>query len=200
MSNQHQHLRWKEHGVEHIYDAHIFRVMKADREAADGRRHQFVYLDSPNWANIIAPIIRDDGVECLVMVRQYRQGGGFVTLELPGGVVDDGEDPKLAALRELEEETGYTATDALFLGAVNPNPAFMNNEALTFLAQDVKPRSSQSLDQNEIVDAELVPVSEIIAGERQEFLNHAIMVSALYWYREHLEGRWPGRDTPPKAP
>ena len=196
MSQEHEHLRWKQHGVEHIYDAHIFQVMKADREASDGRRHSFVYLDSPNWANVIAPVTRADGVECLVMVRQYRQGGGFVTLEFPGGVVDPGEDPKLAALRELEEETGYVAVDALFLGAVNPNPAFMNNEALTFLARDVKPRSSQSLDQNEIVDAELVPVAEVLSGERKEFLNHAVMVSALYWYREYLEGRYSGREAP----
>ena len=197
MSEQHQHLHWKEHGVKQIHDAHIFRVMEADREASDGRRHSFVYLDSPNWANVIAPVTRADGVECMVMVRQYRQGGGFVTLEFPGGVVDPGEDPKLAALRELEEETGYVAVDALFLGAVNPNPAFMNNEALTFLARDVQPRSAQSLDQNEIVDAELVPVAELLSGERKEFLNHAVMVSALYWYREYLEGRWPGRKAPP---
>ncbi len=198
MSEQDQHLHWKEHGVKQIYDAHIFKVMEADREASDGRRHSFVYLDSPNWANLIAPITRDDGVECLVMVRQYRQGGGFVSLEFPGGVVDPGEDPKVAALRELEEETGYTATDALLLGAVNPNPAFMNNEAFTFLAEGIEARSAQSLDQNEIVDAELIPVSEILSGERKEFLNHAIMVSALYWYREYLEGRRPGGKNPPK--
>ena len=189
MTRDDSHLLWKELQNRQIYDAHIFRLMEVDRQSADGRHHSFAFLDTPDWANIIAPITRDDGVDCLVMVRQYRQGAGIVTLEFPGGVVDGGEDPKATALRELEEETGYTADDALLLGNVNPNPAFMNNSAFTFLARGVGSRSEQSLDQNEIVDTELVPVVELLSGDHPEFLNHAIMVTALYWYKEWLAGR-----------
>ncbi len=189
MSEDDSHLQWTELSREEIRDAHIFRLMEAERVSTDGRRHRFAYLDTPDWANVIAPITREDGVNCFVMVRQFRQGGGFVTLEFPGGVVDSGEDPKLAALRELEEETGYTAAGAELLGTVNPNPAFMNNRAFTYLATGVTMNSAQSLDQNEIVDAELVPISELLAGTRRDFLNHAIMVAALFWYRLWLENQ-----------
>ena len=61
-------------------------------------------LDCPNWVNTF--VITKE--KKLILVEQRRAGTFEMTLESPGGVIDPGEDPKRAALRELEEETGYT--------------------------------------------------------------------------------------------
>jgi len=68
-------------------------------------KHDFYILESRDWINII-PLTDDHQV---VMIRQYRHGSREVTLEIPGGLVDPGDTPKKAAVRELLEETGYQA-------------------------------------------------------------------------------------------
>jgi 8-oxo-dGTP pyrophosphatase MutT (NUDIX family) len=60
------------------------------------------------------------------MIKQYRHGSKEVTLEIPGGLVDE-NDPREAAQRELLEETGYAGDRVELLGFVNPNPAIFNN-------------------------------------------------------------------------
>ena len=81
-----------------------------------GRPYDFYVLEFPHWVNII-PLTSSDEV---IFVRQFRHGTREVTWEIPGGIIDPGESPKQAALREMQEETGYTAADALELGWVHP--------------------------------------------------------------------------------
>jgi 8-oxo-dGTP pyrophosphatase MutT (NUDIX family) len=178
-----------------VYDAKIFAVESVTRESADGRRAEFVRVASPDWVNAIAVVPDVTGRECFVLVRQFRQGAGRVTLEFPGGIVDNSEDPKAAAIRELHEETGYVANNAVLLGTTNPNPAFMTNTVHTYLALDVEDAHQQSLDENEIVDRELVPVDEVLSLRHSEFNVHAIMLAALGWYANWRKASAPdGRD------
>jgi ADP-ribose diphosphatase len=180
--NRHEHLFWEEIDRKKLLDAHVFSVLSSRRRAADGAEANYFLVDSPDWCNIIVPVTRDDGVECFVMARQYRHGSGSVTIEFPGGIVDPGETPQSAVLRELEEETGYAAESARLIGKVNPNPAFMSNAAFTFVAIGAHKKGMQDLDDNERLDAELVPVTHIIDLFRPDFHEHAIMVVALHWY------------------
>ncbi len=106
-----EHLRWREIESRAVHDAMIFTVHTSTRSAPDGREADYTLVDSPDWCNVITPVRREDGVECLVLARQYRHGADSVTIGFPGGLVDEGEAPQTAARRELEEETGYTAHD-----------------------------------------------------------------------------------------
>ena len=103
-----------------------FKIFSAYQHHAthghSAREGNFTVIDSPNWVNVVA-LTPDEEV---VFVRQYRHGTGQITLELPGGMVDPGEDFKQAGLRELKEETGYSGHETTLLGVVDPNPAFMN--------------------------------------------------------------------------
>jgi len=93
------------------------------RSPRTGKDHDFFVLESPPWVNII-PVTSDDNV---VMIAQYRHGIRSVTLEIPGGLVEDGDTLEGAARRELQEETGYDGNDLISLGSVHPNPAIQNN-------------------------------------------------------------------------
>jgi len=183
--NEHDHLIWEEIDRKNLLDAHVFSVLSSRRRAADGAEAEYYLVESPDWCNIIAPVTREDGVECFVMARQYRHGSQSVTIEFPGGIVDPGERPEVAVIRELEEETGYTAETTCLIGKVNPNPAIMSNTAYTFVAIGAHKNGGQNLDQNERLDAELVPTSEIVDLLRPDFHLHAIMLAALDWYQRY---------------
>lgn len=175
---------WKERSRELVYQAKIFDLHRVERESADGRRGSFVLISSPDWVQVVALTTNDAGEECFVLVRQFRQGAQRLTIELPGGLVDENETPEHAARRELEEETGYVADEFVEIGEVSPNPAIQDNTAHTFVALNAHLTSDQSLDEHEIVDAELVPVSELDPDTHPEFFVHAIMVTAMYWYEK----------------
>ena len=84
-------------------DCRIFEIRKQRfLRNSDRKQGDFFVLDTKDWVNVLA-LTSDDH---LVMVRQFRYGTKDFSLEPPGGVVEDGEDPSLAGQRELLEETG----------------------------------------------------------------------------------------------
>jgi len=134
-----------------------------------------IVLESVDWVNMVA--LTADGRS--VMVRQYRFGVGYSTLETPGGMVDPGEEPLAAAQRELREETGYTGGTWHYLGAVEPNPAFHNHLCHHFLACDVEPTHDQALSGGEAIRVELMDEAGVRAAVQSGELRHALALSAL---------------------
>lgn len=104
----------------------------------------------------------------LLLVKQYKHGGGQVILECPAGYIDVGEESADAVRRELREETGYEAREVIPLGTFLVSPSFLNNRAHFFLCLDAEPVGAQELDALE--DIEVVPldfeqaVRDLIAG------------------------------------
>jgi 8-oxo-dGTP pyrophosphatase MutT (NUDIX family) len=149
------------------------------------RKHDFYIIESNDWVNII-PITADHQV---VMVRQYRHGSGEVTLEIPGGLVEDQDTPQQAAARELLEETGFRAKRWLKIGTVNPNPALFQNRCYTFLARDLRKVADLNPDQTEDIDVVLVPLSEIPKFIRTGKIDHSIVITAFtHYFLRHPEG------------
>lgn len=159
-----------------------FRVFSVRTDTAisprTGYEHDFYIIESNDWINII-PITQDEHV---IMVRQYRHGSKMITLEIPGGLVDYGDTPEKAALRELMEETGYEAKEIIKIGEVNPNPALFNNRCHTFLARGLKKVSDPKPDQTEDIEVVLIPVSEIPELILKGEIDHAIVISAFMFY------------------
>ena len=104
-------------------------------ELPDGRIIEPFYIRrDPDFAVVVA--VTKDGR--LVLVRQYRHGVEKVLLELPAGAIEKGEDPKVAAGRELLEETGYQAGHLEFLMKTAPNAANSTAYAYCYLATDAE--------------------------------------------------------------
>jgi ADP-ribose pyrophosphatase len=179
------HLRWKELSRRPIAACGIFDLVASERISAAGRSGEFWILDARDWVNVV-PLLRPRGDEpVFLMVRQYRHGAEMITTEFPAGLVERGEEPVAAAARELREETGHRAGRLTLIGAVRPNPAFMNNRCFTFLAEDLVPGEPQALDELESLDFLTVPVAEIEARAGQGELVNALTLVALMSYQRH---------------
>ena len=153
------------------------------RSPRTGQAYDFFVIESSSWVNII-PLTPDNNV---VMVRQYRHGTREVTLELPGGLVESADTPENAALRELQEETGYGATAVIPLGAVHPNPAIQNNRCYAFLAENVYATGIQKQDEREDIAVVLEPLAEIPRLIKDGVITHALVIAAFYrYYLEYL--------------
>ena len=114
------------------------------------------------------------------MVKQYRHGICDVLLEFPGGIVEDGEDPKDGAKRELLEETGYRASRWIEVGQIFPNPALQTNTLHCYLALDAEKVSGQSLDAGEDIEVQLMPLDELIELAKRGEFRHALMNAVLF--------------------
>lgn len=156
-----------------VSDHGIFRLC-ADRFRLEpeGRERDFVVLDGPDWVSVI-PLTCSGEV---VLIRQYRHGLRRTTLEIPGGMVDRGERPEQAAMRELREETGYLAPSVRSLGSVSPNPAIQSNTHHCFLAEGVELAGRPSPDPWERIEVLTRPLEEIPGLIRRGEIVHSLVV------------------------
>ena len=170
---------WHELSRESVADARIFTVERSlTVSPVDGKPRPFHRIGSVDWAQILPITAGGDAV----LVRQYRHGAQRITLELPGGLIDAGEDPAAAALRECLEETGYRGRAAHALGVLNPNPALFANRLYSFYATGVELEGAIQNTGTEVTEVVLVPVAELegllVSGE----IDHALVAATLWRY------------------
>ncbi len=172
--------KWDTLSREKVEDFKIFQAYRVERRSPDsGKRSKFVTLDSPNWVNII-PITKDKDV---VLIEQYRHGSDEVTLEVPGGLVELGEDSRRAAERECLEETGFGSdVEAELLGINRPNPAFMNNFCGSYVWFDCEKKSEQKLDGNEEIETVKYPLEKIKILVAEGKITHSLVLTAFFFY------------------
>ena len=187
-------LLWTEKSRNIVHDCRIFNLYQVDKISPDGNPGSFYLLDSPDWITVIPLITDKTGIECFLMVEQYRHGSDKVTLEFPAGMIDPGELPEDAAVRELLEETGYMPGEITEIGSVSPNPAFMNNISYTFLARGLELTGKQNLDEHEYIHFHLIPVSEVLKKMGTGRYSNGVMMMALAYYHRWKEGETGGRE------
>ncbi len=167
---------WPKHASEHGANLLLFQPRWDLRtNPRTGERMRRLVLETADWVNVVARTKDGD----FVLVRQFRFGTEHVTLEIPGGVIDPGEAPRVAAERELREETGYTSDDWVCLGSVEPNPAFHDNRCHHYLARGARRTAEQELDAGEDVSVCLLGAQALRAAVASGEVDHALVISAL---------------------
>ena len=145
-------------------------------ERADGLTRVYTHMVLPTDAAVILAETADGK---FVMNREYRHPTGDYILGCPGGRLEPGEDPLVGALREFEEETGYSSSEMKLLGLSYPFPGLCNQKIYFVHAKNAFPKKGQKLDPFEYIQTELKTEAElraeIAAGHRVD----GLLVTAL---------------------
>jgi len=179
------HLTWTEERRKQVFNCRVFSVNESYCKSSNPESNMkkpivFSVIDAKDWA-IVIPVIESPKGKQFVMVWQWRHGAKSLSLEFPGGVFEPGENPEDAAVRELQEETGYKPGKIKKIGEFSPNPAIMSNKVHFFLAEDLS-SGRQNPDEDEYVEVALVNPEDVIKGMGKEPYIHALMGSALVLY------------------
>jgi ADP-ribose pyrophosphatase len=181
-------LRWEKLGREVRLSTRVFEVHGVRfRHPGRGTEKDFVVVQAPDWVNVVA-LTAD---QRLVLVRQFRFGIDAFSLEIPGGVMEAGEDPVAAGRRELREETGFTGGTARVLGVVHPNPAIQSNRCHYVLVESVVRSHDLEWDADEEIQVETRPVDEVLALARTGGITHALVLNALLLFDAHRRATGP---------
>jgi 8-oxo-dGTP pyrophosphatase MutT (NUDIX family) len=150
------------------------------RHPKTGKEGEFYYIDSRDWALVVARTTEGE----LVLVRQFRWGADELSWEIPGGIIDAGEDPVTAGLRELKEETGYVAESGRLIGQCRPNPAILNNYAQIVFADGCRPgEDGTAWDEHEEMEVRALPEAQVMDWVREGVITHALALNGLLYYQ-----------------
>lgn len=160
-----------------VADHGVFRVERLVYEKTPLPRDIFVFA-CPDWCNVLAETPEGE----LVLVWQYRFGTDAMSLEVPGGVIDEGEAPEDAARRELREETGHEADSFELVSVVEPNPALQGNRCFTYLARGARLAGETAFDELEELETALVAREDLARLVDEGTITHALVVVAVEKY------------------
>jgi 8-oxo-dGTP pyrophosphatase MutT (NUDIX family) len=177
--SQHSPARWEKLGQTTTAKTAVFELQSVRyRHPARGTAKDFVVVRAPDWVNVLA--LTPDGA--LVLVRQFRFGIDAFSLEIPGGVMEAGEDPVEAGLRELREETGFTGKRVRLLGSVNPNPAIQSNRCHFVFVEEAVRTEELEWDEHEEIEVTTLPAADVFARARDGTITHGLVLNALFLF------------------
>jgi ADP-ribose pyrophosphatase len=168
---------WIRMSSKQIADCRVLTVHESTSVSPESdEEHNFYFMETADWVNVVPVTAANE----LVCIRQFRHGSEKITLEIPGGIVDPGEEPAVAATRECLEETGYETDELVPLGVLNPNPAIFSNRLHTFIAPNARLVGEIANTSTEHTEVQLIPMAQVvdllIAGE----IDHALVTSTLW--------------------
>ena len=140
---------------EMIYEGKIINLRKDKVTVINGTSYREV-VEHSGGAVLLA--VTDD--RRMIMVRQYRRPADKVMFEVPAGKIDPGEDPLETAVRELKEETGYTAENVRYLCRFYPSVGFSEEVLYLYLCTGLT-EGETDFDENEALDIEKWDIGEL---------------------------------------
>lgn len=159
-----------------LYDGKIIKLRVDDALLPDGRPCKREYVEHPGGAAVL--FVRGGKV---LLVRQFRYAYGEELLEIPAGKLEAGEDPALAAARELEEETGFRAEKMEHMFTLYPTPGYTNEKIYIYRALAAESGSVRP-DDGEFVDSLFLPLCEAKAMIGRGEIRDAKTIAAITAY------------------
>lgn len=162
-----------------VYKGSIINFYKDTIQVPNGNIVKWDFIKH-NGAAAIVPV-NDDGK--ILMVRQYRNALDLFTLEIPAGGLNGSDEPtKAAAIRELEEETGFSTKDAELLISIRTSVAFCDEKIDIYVTTELT-QSKQNLDEDEFIDVEAFSVDELEQMIYSGIIQDAKTVTAILTYK-----------------
>jgi len=170
--------------TETVYKGLVVNVRMDIVELQNGKKARREVVEHPGGVCIVA-VTNDNKV---LMVRQYRYTMEEELLEIPAGKLEAGEDPFKCAVRELSEETGYSANKWIDLGVIYPSAGVYREKLFQYLALDLQP-GQMHLDDNELLSAEAVDIDELIKMIDSNELKDAKSIIGINKAKRYLENQ-----------
>lgn len=187
MAQSPDHAHLTEHLVksEVLHQGSFLHALRDTVRLPDGSTGTREYVRHPG-AVVVVPLL-DDGR--LVLERQYRYPVGRVMIEFPAGKLDGGEDPFLCARRELLEETGYSAREWAYAGAMHLAIAYSTEIIHIYFARGLS-LGERQLDAGEFLDVFTATPAELLDWARNGTLTDAKSLTCMVWLQNLLSGAW----------
>ena len=175
-------LRGKTVKINYVYRGKIVNLRCDDASLPDGRPCRREMIEHPGGACVLS--VHEGKI---ALVRQFRYVYQEELLEIPAGKLEKGEDPMLAAKRELEEETGLVAERLKPLFTLYPTPGYTNEKIYIYEAEGVK-KGSQHLDEGEFLNVVFLPVEEAARMiENGEIRDAKTIVAVQHYLLSHQD-------------
>ncbi|HYD79318.1 MAG TPA: NUDIX hydrolase [Paucimonas sp.] len=179
------HLKETQLDSELAYDGHFVKVQRDTIRLPDGKASKREYIRHPG-AVVILPLLDDGRV---LLERQFRYPLRRVFIEFPAGKIDPHEDPLDSAKRELEEETGYTATDWRYVCTIHNAIAYSDEHLDIFLARGLTAGESK-LDDGEFLETFAASLPEMLQWVQEGKITDVKTVIGTFWLEKILAGEW----------
>ncbi len=169
-----------------LLSGNFLRIKRDTVRLPDGKHATREYVVHPG-AVVVLPLL-DDGQ--VVLERQFRYPVGQVMIELPAGKLEAGEDPLLCGLRELQEETGYTAAEWAYAGQMHLAIAYSTEVIHIYFARGLSSGARQ-LDAGEFLDVFTAPAQDLLDWCADGTVTDAKTLSCALHLANHLSGKRP---------
>lgn len=180
--------RWEKLAEKSVAQTRVLELMSVRyRHPQRATERDFVVVRANDWVNVVALTSAGE----IVLVRQFRFGIDTFSLEIPGGIIESGEDPVEAGLRELREETGFTGARARLLGTTHPNPAIQSNRCHYVFVEDARLTADSEWDADEEIEVVTLPADEVLTLARTGGITHALVLNALFLFEPIWRERKP---------
>ena len=166
-----------------VHDYGPFRVKRLVVRAPHGGTHTYYVIDRRDSVQVVA--VTAEGK--MLLVEQERQGTRQPSLEFVAGLVDPGEDPRAAAARELEEETGYRAKNIEQIGWHYTDPAILTNKVTVFLATGCTLTGQVKPDAGEDIKVRLLEVDVLSGMIADGRITHGLSVAAWHLFYKRVQ-------------
>ena len=167
---------------EQIYQGRQFSFVKEHVTLPHNIDTEMAFVRHPGSA-VIIPFFEDNTIG---LIEQYRHVINDYIYEIPAGTIDSGESPLQCAMRELEEETGYAASQFIALGQTYLLPAYSDEISYVYLARDLT-RTAQNLDADEIITLHWFAVPEILQMIDSQAISDALSILAIFRALRYLD-------------
>jgi len=184
------HLRETTLHSEQVFEGIFFKVSRDTVALPNGKTAQRDYIRHPGAVMIIAQC--DDGR--VVVERQYRHPVKQVFIEFPAGKIDPGEPPLETAIRELKEETGYTARHWQYLCTIHNAIGYADEHIDFYLATGLT-RGASQLEAGEFIEVYTESIDNLLEQVRCGAITDVKTVIGTFWLEKIRSGTWRPEDS-----